>query len=88
VKQKVFYYNDSDKAIGVSVETLYQENTIILKPLQLGEFEVELEEGEAILVKRWNRSVLIGRVDKNGTKNLQGIRPSSQAKIPTSMDNK
>lgn len=84
MKQKVFYFNDSDKAVCVSVDTLYQENTVVLQPLQIGEFELELNEGEAVWIKRWNRSVLISKVDASAVKNIQGLRPSSQREVSTS----
>jgi hypothetical protein len=88
MKQTVVYFNDSDRAVGVSVGTLYAENTVVLQPLQIGLFDVELEEGEAVWVKRWNRSVLISKVGKDAIKDLNGIRPPSQREITTSPENK
>jgi len=88
MKQKVCYYNDSKTVQRVYVDTLAIENSVLLQPLQLGIFDVELEEGEAIWVKTWGYYVLIAKVDKNGVKNLQGLRPDSQAEKPASEGNK
>jgi len=78
VKQKVVYFNDSAKAVCVHVDTRYQEDTIVLQPLETGVFWIELEESDAVFIHRWNRAVLIGRYVNGATQDIKGRRPSSQ----------
>lgn len=79
-KQTVEYFNDSKKSVSVYVDTLYDENMVLLKPLERGIFELDVDDNDIIVVKTWGTTILISRWVDGITQDIPGKRPDSQKK--------
>lgn len=76
MKQKVFYYNNTNKALMMSVDNFSVNNTVTLEPCELGEFEIDVKEGQGVFVKLWGSYGFISTMPLNS--GISTIRPSSQ----------
>lgn len=57
---KVYYFNDSKDPIAVSVNNLH--STKLVSPGKIFSGFLDIKEGEAMMVKKWEKVVLITTV--------------------------